>query len=310
MTDINELARHYDAYIQSDGLGFRRKARVLQSIWREENGYPIGLHRGRPLGSRLAMPWARETLNNYLTDTIRSVVRHEVLHPSKSAGKLYARPRIFNDLLSSQPLCFNLFAELQRDLKLASAVFHSLTAGRSAEVTGIEFEHSPGRGDPRYTGDNSAFDVYVTFKTPARERGFIGIEVKYHENLQARPARHRARYDDVADVMGCFREETGTRLREQPLQQIWRDHLLAGAHLHADDFSDGLFAFLYPRENSHCAAAIEDYRISLSNEHTFTVWTLDDVLETVRQYTSADWTAIFFDRYLNFAKLREPGQPT
>lgn len=115
-------------------------------MWREERGYPIGLHRGNPLGSRLAMPWARETLGNYLTDAIRAVVRHEVFDPSTSAGKLYARPRIFSDLLSSQPLCFNLFAELQQNLELASAVFHTLTAGRIAQVTAIEFEYSPGPG--------------------------------------------------------------------------------------------------------------------------------------------------------------------
>lgn len=303
MTDLDDLARQYNACVRSDGAGFRRKARVLQSIWREERGYPTGLHRGRPLGSRLEMPWARETLNNYLTDTIRAVVRHEVIDSSRSAGKLYARPRIFNDLLSSQPLCFNLFAELQQDLDLASAVFRKLTAGRSAEVTDIDFEHSPGRGDLRYTGDSSAFDVYVTFTTPEGGRGFVGIEVKYHENLQGRPARHRTRYDDVAEAMGCFRPEASSRLRQQPLQQIWRDHLLAGAHLQADDFADGLFAFLYPQDNSHCSKAIEAYRGCLSNELTLAVWTLESVLEIIRQYTAADWSSHFFDRYLNFAKL-------
>lgn len=303
MTHLDDLARQHDAYVKSDGRGFRRKARVLQSIWREENGYPIGLHRGRPLGSRLAMPWARESLKNYLTDTIRAVVRDEVLDRSRSAGKLYARPRIFNDLLSSQPLCFNLFAELKQDLELASAVFQNLTRKRSAQVTGIEFEHSPGRGDPRYTGDNSAFDVYVTFKTPQGKRGFIGIEVKYHENLQGRAARHRARYDEVANAMGCFQPETAPLLRQQPLQQIWRDHLLAGAHLHADKLDDGLFAFLYPKGNSHCGEAIEGYRACLSGEHTFAVWTLEDVLAAIRQHSTADWSTFVYDRYLNFSKL-------
>lgn len=305
MAALDTLARQYDAYIRSDGRGFRRKARVLQSMWREEHDYPIGLHRGRPLGSRLAMPWARQTLNNYLTDTIRAVVRNEVLDKSRSAGKLYARPRIFNDLLSSQPLCFNLFAELQQDRGAASAVFRSLTAGRIAEVTGIEFEHSPGRGDARYTGDNSAFDVYVTFRTPEGKRGFAGIEVKYHENLQGRPARHRARYDEVADIMGCFREETRSLLRQQPLQQIWRDHLLAGAHLHADKLGDGFFVFLYPQDNQYCAEAIQRYRTLLSDERTFAAWTLQDFLARVRQHTTAGWSTLVFDRYLDFATLGE-----
>ena len=77
------------------------------------------------------MPWAEETLANYLNNTIRQVVRHEVMEkPQDGQRKLFGHPRIFNDLLSSQPLCFNLFAELQQNLPLASNVFDSLTLGR------------------------------------------------------------------------------------------------------------------------------------------------------------------------------------
>jgi hypothetical protein len=39
-------------------------------------------------------------------------VRREVIHPGRDRSKLYGQPRIFNDLLSIQPLSFNLFAEL------------------------------------------------------------------------------------------------------------------------------------------------------------------------------------------------------
>jgi hypothetical protein len=93
--------------------------------------------------SRLAMPFAEQTLANYLTDDIRQVVRGEVKKPEK----LYQAPRIYNDLLSSQPLCFNVFGELQADLDSTTRVAGQLWPARVAEVTAIEFEHSPGRGD-------------------------------------------------------------------------------------------------------------------------------------------------------------------
>lgn len=304
---LDSLAHQYHAFVRSDGADFRQRARVLQSMWREARGYPIGLHRGEPLGSRLAMPWARETLSNYLTDSIRDVVRREVLDASLSAGKVYASPRIFNDLLSSQPLCFNLFAELQQDLALASAVFQVLTGGRIDQVMAIAFEYSPGRGDLRYTADKSAFDVYVAYETPAGKHGFAGVEVKYHENLQDAAARYRVRYDEVANAMGCFDEEARPYLLRQPLQQIWRDHLLAGAHLNADNFDDGFFAFLYPRDNLHCAQAIERYRACLTHEGSFVVWTLEDVVKVVRQQTGAGWPELVFDRYLSFEKLEQDG---
>lgn len=49
-------------------------------------------------------------------------------------------------------------------------------------VTSILFEHSPGRGDPAYTGDGSAFDVFLEYCTRSGQTGFLGVEVKYHEN--------------------------------------------------------------------------------------------------------------------------------
>ena len=307
MHDLDELAAKYHAFEKVDISDFQRRARTLQSIWREEQGYPMGVHRGRkgerPLGSRLPMPWARETLANYLTETIRQVVRSEVLDRRKSLGKLYGQPRIFNDLLSSQPLCFNLFGELQQDLSLATSVFRSLSFGRVREVTGIEFEYSPGRGDPRYTGDRSAFDVYATTRTPEDGRGFVAIEMKYHENLRGVAAPHQPRYDEVAGTMGCFEGDHLRRLRSQPLQQIWRDHLLAGIHQHVDGFDDGFFAFLYPRDNPHCADAVRAYGECLSDADSFAPWTLEQVGAAIEQHTQAEWISLFADRYLNFDKL-------
>lgn len=303
MNDLERLAIQYQALEDVDQTDFQRAARVLQSMWRVEQRYPIGEHRGRPLGSRLAMPWAEQTLANFLNERVRQVVRQEVMDPRKAKGRLYARPRIYNDLLSSQPLCFNLFAELHLDLKLATAVLKDLSSGRVEQVTGIEFEYSPGRGCAQYTGDNSAFDVFVTFETPARQAGFAGIEVKYHENLADKPAPHRERYDAVAGLMGCFRPEALPGLRERPLQQIWRDHLLAGSLRHTDGYADGFFAFLYPKDNPACANAVRAYRSCLSDAGTFVAWTLEEVSEAIRRHAGPGWIDCFVDRYLNFARL-------
>ena len=302
---IIELAKAYDAHEAVDGVGdtFRRRARILQSMWRSARGYEAGEHRGRRLGSRLLMPWAQTSLANYLTDTVRSVVRAEVLDPRRSVGKLYGKPRIFCDLLSSQPLCFNLFGELQQDLPLATDVLRDITERRVAEVTAIEFEHSPGRGDPDYLGDRSAFDIYVEFLTPAGGSGFIGIEVKYHEDLKGKAAGHKALYDQRADEMGCFRPECRAVLHEMPLQQVWRDHLLAGRVRQKDDFEDGFFVFLYPRDNAFCVDAVDRYRACLTPTGTFDSWTLEQVAAAIKRHTAEPWIDLFVDRYLDFDKV-------
>ena len=298
---LKELAVQHHAFVSSDNV-FQRRARLLQAVWRESKGLPIGEHRGRPLGSRLAMPQAKEQLLNYLSDTIRDVVRREVIERNKAEGKLYGEPRIFNDLLSSQPLCFNLFGELQQDLELASRVLGALTGGRTGTVTAIQFEHSPGRGDPRFTGDRSAFDVYVEHTTPSGVRGFVGIEVKYHEGLGDKPALHRSRYDEIADAMGAFEAGARDALMQKPLQQIWRDHLLAGS-LRLDDesgFGDGLFVFLHPARNERCVHAVQHYRECLTDGNSFTAWTLEDVVAAIEAAGAGAWIGGVEERYLAF----------
>ena len=304
---LRDLAERYSALEAVDKSDFQRSARILQSIWRAEQGYGIGELKTRsgskPLGSRLVMPWAEDKLANYLNDTIRCVVRDEVMDPQKSQGKLYGKPRIFNDLLSSQPLCFNLFAELQRDLPLATDVMKNLTNGLVGSVTAIDFEWSPGRGDPRLTGDRSAFDVYVSFSSADDKKGFIGIEVKYHENLIGAASPHKDRYDQIADQMGCFKESNREDLKDQPLQQIWRDHLLAGIHRIADGFEEGFFVFLYPQKNTHCSSAVADYERCLTNTDTFASWTIESVAGAIKRCTDDPWIDLFINRYLAFEKV-------
>ena len=300
--NLDELAASLYVFERTDLSPFQRRARVLQSLWRHEQGIPPGEHKDRPLGSRLPMPWAEESLANFLTDSIRNVVRAQVCDPAASAGKLYGKPRIFNDLLSSQPLCFNLFGELTSDLDLASAVITDLTHRRFNKVSGIEFELLPGRRDPHYLNDRSAFDVFIRCRNAAGELCFIGIEVKYHENLVGAASEHKVRYDEVANLMGCFRDDRSP-LKSSPLQQVWRDHLLAGITRIQDAYGDGLFVTLYPKDNAHVSHALREYRAQLTNEDSFASWTLEEFVESLRRFSDAAWIDAFWDRYLAFEKI-------
>ena len=307
MQNLNELAKQYFAFEKVDISDFQRKARILQSMWREEKGYEIGEFRERKIGNYLPMPWAKETLNNYLSDTIRKVVIGE-LQNSKDNGKLYGKPRIYNNLLSSQPLCFNLFAELKENLTLATKVFKKLS-NRVKKVLAIEFEHSPGRRNSKYTGDRSAFDVYVEYLTSEDKKGFIGIEVKYHENLKNEPADIKPRYTEVAYEMKCFKDDCIEKLKTSPLEQVWRDHLLAGSLLNSEDgFEDGFFVFLFPKDNLHCQKAVNEYKQCLTEDRTFQGWTLEDVAEVIKQNTDDKWIDGVIDRYLNFGKIEFTSQ--
>ena len=123
------LAEH-QVLVAADSA-FQRRARLLQALWREERHLPIGVHRGRPLGSRIDLAHGRATLAAFLTDGIRAVVREAVLGPGRARDQVIFEDRLFANLLSSQPLCFNLFGELARDLDLATRVERGSIAGEA-----------------------------------------------------------------------------------------------------------------------------------------------------------------------------------
>lgn len=306
--DLRSCLEAHNVVVASDSE-YQSRARLLQALWRVRKGLPSGEHNGAPLGSRLPMPMARETLANFLTGAARETVLLEV-EGAAASGKLYGQPRIFNDLLSSQPMCFNLFSDMKANRALATAVFSRLHPSVQA-VTGITFEYSPGRRDPAFTGDRSAFDVFVEYDG-AKGKGFLGIEVKYHEALGDKPAEHRARYDELATAMGVFRSPDEPSLRRAPLQQIWRDHLLAGSLLLAklSPYKEGTFVFLYPKENHHCRSAVEAYRVQLAHgagEPTFREWHLEDVVAALKAAEAGPWVDEFHGRYLDFDAVKPAG---
>lgn len=251
------------------------------------------------------MPAARESLAGFLSETIRDCVRRETLADDRDRSRVMEPERLFGNLLSSQPLCFNLFGELADDLDLATRALQRRIEGVS-QVVGIELEWSPGRGDKRFTGDKSAFDVFVRYEDDSGRAAFIAIEVKYHENLSDKAAATRPRHREVAAAMRCFLAQRRADLESAPLQQFWRDHVLAGSVVQSElPYERGLFAVLYPRDNFVCREALEKYESCLSDASTFAAWTMEDVVADLRAVTSASWVDAFEKRYLDFGPVDE-----
>ncbi|HEX2873048.1 MAG TPA: hypothetical protein VHP33_17420, partial [Polyangiaceae bacterium] len=297
---LREVLKKHHVAVGTDNA-FQQRARLLQALWREARGLPPGVRNtGAPLGSRLPLPLAKEQLSNFLTDNIRHAVRECMAAKLAGSGQLIAEERLYANLLSSQPLCFNMFGELQADLALATRVCAELWPARIGDVTAVRFEHSPGRGDMAYTADRSAFDVFVEHTLPSGGNGFIGIEVKYHENLKVGAAEFRPRYEEVARNMRCFAEEHLPSLRRSPLEQIWRDHLLAGAMLASGIWKSGLYVFLYPGGNIHCARAAASYDECLTSRESFDTLTRDRFVQVVEHHVRDAWVNELRERYLGW----------
>lgn len=277
---------------------FAAFARLLQSRWREKKGYPE-----QKLGSYLETEFAKSSKANFLTDNIRQLVTQEIAKARKTGG-LIGEPRIWNNLLSSQPLCFNLFGELYFDLELATKFFRQLFPDRFDKVTAVKFEYSPGRGDTKYLGDHSAFDAFIEY-TKDDKKGFIGIEVKYAESLREESkgkakSNFKEQYATLTNTCGLFKPGSVDFLREPPLSQIWRDHLLCIAT--QQDYDEGFFVFLFPSKNSHCQRGVDNYKqyLAYDNEeqNSFYPRHLDDFINTMINVSNEDWACELKQRYL------------
>lgn len=288
---------------------FKAAARLLQSLWRQEQGLPIGSHRSqdgkrRKLGSRINTASARAGAN-FLSPEITNLVRREVVY--REMGAIIDQERLYTNLLSSQPLCFNLFGALKLDQDKATAFFRAVFPGYVEQVEGIWFEHSPGRGDPAFTADHSAFDVFAPVITTTGESGFVAIEVKYSETMLEPVAQIKPRYDELSAAVGLFRDPAAPALREAPLQQLWREHLLSRAMVESGLYGQGRFAVIHPAQNVNCASAIRAYRQHLASQEPeasgFQAITLEECLRVLDDIGDAETASLLHARYLDFASI-------
>lgn len=304
---MNKADNRYQAYY-----------RYLQAKWRDAKGIPAKMKDGQSkediYGNYTSDPEA-----NFMTEGIRSLVTFE-LSPENKGDRLIEESRLRYNLLSSQPLCFNLFGELKLHLDKALQFFNLLYDDYFKSIDDIKFEYNPARRDPRLTGDRSAFDVFVEYTSKVGKKGFIGIEVKYAENLREgadsvksilekqfcnESRTRRNRYQELSQ--GIFNPKFYPELEKLPQFQIWRDHLLAVAMTKAfpEKYDDGLFMFLSPYSNAYCRKGAMKYveLLKASNKkegldsHFCHAW-LEDYIFALDDVFDGDWTKEMQIRYL------------
>lgn len=289
--------------------------RYLQTLWRESHNIPVKKSNMQS-DNDVYGNYTSDREANFMTDGIRALVNRE-LAPENKGDRLIEETRLRTNLLSSQPLCFNLFGELKLNPEKALQFFNILYDNYFKSIDNIEFEYHPARRDPRLTGDRSAFDVFVEYTSVANKKGFIGIEVKYSETLKEgaktvkdildkqfcdEPRTRRDRYRELSE--GFFAEESFKTLEQLPAFQIWRDHLLAVSMCKAfhKQYDEGVFLFLSPYSNQNCRDGVTNYSNLLLkpegvDSHFCHAW-LEEYIETLDMVFDADWTKDMKTRYL------------
>ena len=285
---------------------WKRAARLRQARWREAQGHLIGAEPyaggdgSKPVSSRLALDFAKDSGANFLSPNILAAARARLANPER--GQTLKEERLWADLLSSMPLCFNMFGELHADAALAATAVHAWWPDAPNGNVTVRFEHSPGRSDPLFLGNKSAFDVAFEIEKADGTCGIIGVETKYHEHAKAEAVpkpKALARYTEVTEHSGQFKSNWRTAIVGTELQQIWLDHLLVLSMLQhpSKRWSWGRFVLVYPGENPSFARAAERYRDVLTDTATFEARTIESLVD-VEGVLPEKVVRAFRERYL------------
>ena len=294
----------------SDGA-FAARMRFHQSWYRAQIlGVPCGTgpqrHHTSRYGNMLRSEDAERGLN-FLTERIFDVVRQRLAEGTGTVEPF----RLLHNLLSSQPMCFNLFGPLVDDHDLARRVLRELVTADVAEVTQVALEFAP-QPASEYLNDRTAFDAFIAFRRTDGRPSFVGIETKLTEPFSQKAPDTPAyrRWSDRPDSPWLATAQP--ELAEMRHNQLWRDHLLAVAmSLHpASAYGGGYFMLVRHPGDSECAQVVKGYQELLKpDDRSFIDCPLDELMDVVESAAgNADQRhclAAFRQRYLDLS-LSEP----
>ena len=238
---------------------------------------------------------------NFLTPEIAHTARREAAY--REIGALIDAERLATNLLSSMPLTFNLLAPWGHTLERASSYLIELLPAFTGAARQLLFEHSPGRGNPKFTADHTAFDALIRYSDSQGRNGFVAFEIKYSESMREPMPELKPRHAELSDASGLFTDPAAAALRTNPLQQLWREHLLAQSMIANGLYDEGYLVVIAPVLNHHVQDAAEAYQTHLREPEDgkvrFVNLTLEDVIEVIRLSDPAHAEALHH-RYCDF----------
>jgi hypothetical protein len=283
---------------------FTARMRKHQSWWRSDRlrvGWGTD-QKGKPYGNYLLESDAAAGLN-FLRPSIYRCARGRIV-----SGRGVEPFRCLRNLLSSQPMAFNLFGPLCADRVLAARLLDPLLPGGVSDAA-VFVEWAP---EPavQYLADATSFDVAVRYKTRSGERAIAGIETKLTEPFSPKSYGlndHRtATYRRIAGKSAVWSDPMDDRLTDRRWNQVWRNHLLVESIRQQEQGLRGCQVIVHHEEDHRCAKNVSQYRDFLVEpDQTFRCLTLGKLVTTWRQLLSGmhhlRWLDDFEDRYLNLS---------
>jgi hypothetical protein len=286
---------------------FRARMRFHQSWYRAQVlgvGYGVGPNRKSKTkyGNMLSASDGNRGLN-FLTPHIFQVAQRRLA----ARGGGVEEFRLLNNMLSSQPMCFNLFGPLVDNVGLATRLSCVFLPGEVNDVLKVSLEFAP---EPLsdYLNDRTAFDACVEYEHTDGSQAFIGIETKLSGPFTQKQYANPRYLEWTRRMDSPWPGASLPFLQTTRFNQLWRNHLLAVAYKGASPlgFSTGRLMLVYHPADTEMEATLQAYRALLKPEDaTFLALPLDRLVEKWRRSDlsekEARWLADFRLRYLDLS---------
>lgn len=285
---------------------WRAQYRALQSWYRETVlRVPAGQKEpNRLVGSMLPEEIVAANRGlNFLTPAIAEYVELRIPEVQAAAGTIEP-DRLRRNMLSSMPLCFNLFGHLRTAPVAAAEALSSLLKLDIAQIERIEVEWAPPPAE--HLGDRTAFDAYIEYRTQDGSRGFLGIETKYTEPFSQTSYESKQYRTLTEDPANGFKPGAYARLLGPETNQLWRNAMLALSVRAKEGFAHGHVLVVACRDDVGAAKALSGLRAELAEpESLVRAVTLEDLTSAFKERADTEqWANAFERRYLDLSPVR------
>jgi len=276
------------------------KYRRHQSWWREsQRGVAPGDHPkvpGRLIGSMFAAASVdADRRLNFIDEAAYRHAERRAYEVDSEGGTLDAK-RLFGNLLSSMPMCFNLFGAIGTAPRFADLV-RSVFDDEAADIEDVVCE-AP---SPPTWNDRTAFDAQINYNIRGGDRRFLAIETKYTEPF-SQIRYDRPEYRHLTEQCGWFRKGASNVIVDVETNQLWRGLMLMNvveSHMGAS----GRYCVVAPADDSDARAAVGTVRSWLVPDERWRLCfvSLEEIVAAARGITDHglnNWADDFSQRYL------------
>lgn len=236
-----------------------------------------------------------------MADLAHRFLRDERLPRAKDDNEAIELERLHRNLLSSQPLCFNVFGQLSAYRPSTARLLAELLGLDVLSVTDVLVEHAPAAAK-NVLRDRTAFDAYLQLET-SDGPVFLAVETKYTEPFSqvqyGSAAYPRPTYGPVCNAAdGWLKPGAAVELVNAATNQLWRMTMLA--QLTEQKLGRRGLVIVLACDGDHGAeSAIKGVRPWLKDGDKVRSVTFEQLLAAANKIPDlAPWTMLFRTRYL------------